>query len=343
MPIHSAAAVSRRRALPVVIAADLGGTKLSTAVIDSQLCQHDAVHQEIAGQPYNEVIRIVLDSVNVLAMEHPEVVGIGIAVAGQVDERTGIVSHREIRRGEEERGIAALPVQRYPLASVLQHRTGLPVIVENDGNAAVLAEWRAGVAQGTENVVALTVGTYLGSGVISRGAIIRRRTSGPLLGGVLMSDPTNPTQLQYLGVLVGGNTVEALATKMRGLASRALAAGRTYLTAELIADQARQGDPDALQIFQTVASSLRIAVVNAINEWDPEVLVLAGGLMAAHDLLLAELPAFVEQFRLPGADVPGPPIKLAKFCADAPKIGAAILALENAGIPFTTNSAVVGG
>ncbi len=319
-----------------VIAVDLGGTKLTVAIVDDRLREHHAIHREIAGLPYDRVIQTTVDTIAQLAVEHPEVAGIGVAAAGQVDERTGIISHREIRRGEEEREIAALAVHEYALAELIRERTGLPAFVENDGNAAVLAEWRAGVGQGKGNVVCLVIGTYMGSGVVARGSLVRRRTSGPLLGGIVTPDPTT-RELRYLGVLVGGNVLEAAAAMGGEPAMPGKEPERTAVapTAAAIAARARAGDPEALRLFEAVAASLRIACINAINEWDCEVLALAGGLIAgASDLLLPGLQAFVEEWRLPGADETGPNIALARFGGDAGMIGAALWALENLGLPF---------
>lgn len=140
-----------------VLALDLGGTKLTAAIIDTNLDRRHVVHREIAGlEEYGEVFRAAVECAATLAASHPEVAGIGLAVAGQVDERAGTVSHRAIKRGEAERGIAALAVQRYPLAELIALETKKPTFVENDGNAAVLAEWKAGAARGKDNVVLLT-------------------------------------------------------------------------------------------------------------------------------------------------------------------------------------------
>lgn len=318
-----------------VIAADLGGTKLKVAVVDDRLRQSHAIYREIVGLPYDDVIRTTVEAVATLAAQHPEIAGVGVAVAGQVDERTGRVSHREIRRGEAERGIAALAVHEYPLTDLIEERVALPAYAENDGIASVLAEWRAGVARGKDNIVCLVAGTYLGAGVAARGHIVRRRTSGPLLGGVVTQDPTTH-ELQYLGVLVGGHAVEVLMAGGRDQIS--ITKGRedtvAPLNAAAIAERARAGDSQAQRSIETVAASLRIACINAINEWDPEVLVLAGGLMGASDLLLPGLPAFIEKWRLPGVGETGPEVRLARFGADTGLIGAAIWAFENLDLPI---------
>lgn len=317
--------------LPSVIGCDLGGSKLSAAVFTPDLVRRSPVYRNISGLDYAAVIAAVVDTVAKLATAHPEVAAVGLAVAGQVDALTGTVSHRAIEAGAQETHVASLPVQKFELATLIADRVGrLPIVVENDGNAAVLAEWRSGAARGADYVVCLAVGTYLGSGVVNGGRVVRRRTSGPLLGGTLWIDPSDPYGLRHLGEMVGGHEVEVIAARTVQQNSSDMP-----WTAEVVAEHARRGNQAARAAFARVAATLHIAILDAANVWDPEVIVLAGGLMGVADLLLEGLPTFMERWRLPGADAAGPAVRVARFGADAGLVGAAIGAFDALEIAIT--------
>lgn len=319
----------------VVGVLDLGGSGLTTAIVGQDLMPHALERREIADLPdYGAIIAATVDRAARLVAAHPAIVAVGVSAAGQVEADAATISHRAIARGQAEGPVAALPVSRYPLGTLIARQTGKPTVVENDGQAATVAEWRAGAGVGLAHLACLTIGTFVGSGVVSEGRLIRRRTSGVLLGGIL-APVADSSELRHIGMLVGGHAVESTyGTRMREVLGGDPAPFRSAVE---VAAAARDGDPIARAVFADVSAALALLCTNVENEWNPEAIVLAGGLMGAHDLLLTdELRAFIARHRLPGATPAGPSLRLARFGAQAGIVGAAIVAFEHLGLPYAT-------
>jgi len=237
-------------------------------------------------------------------------------------DAAGSVSHRAVSApGVKEGLVAALPVQSFPLAALLADATGLPCAVDNDANCAAIAEWRYGAAKGVNNFVALTVGTFTGSAVVANGQLSRRRTSGPLIGGILIPYASSADGFEHLGVLVGGHMIEQLAAQIPRWSQDA------PIRAATVVAYARADDPDARDIISQVRTWFHLLVTAAVNVFDPELVLLSGSLISgASDLLLDGLDAFLECWRLPGAADP-PVTRLGRY-EDAGLVGAVILAFD---------------
>jgi glucokinase len=222
-------------------------------------------------------------------------------------------------------------------ADVMAERLGLPVFVDNDGNAAVIAEHRAGAARGASEAVMLTIGTGIGGGLILRGQVYRGAIgAGAELGHVVI-DFDGPRCQGHcpnrgcLEALASGSALEREAARLArehpesGL-GRAVANGREPV-GPLVTELAHDGDQAAIDAISTIGRHLGVGIANYVNIFNPEVVVIGGGVIGAGELLLAPARAVVAERALPPAR---DEVRIvgARFGVEAGMIGAAALAFD---------------
>ena len=141
------------------IGVDLGGTKLLAGAVDPGLGVHHRAQRTVAGLDQRALLDVTVDAVReVLEAVDGEVEAVGFGIPVLMDQRRGIAIV----------GINT-PLANIAFGDVMTERLGLPVFVDNDGNASAIAEHRAGSARGASEVVMLTLGTGIGGGLILRG------------------------------------------------------------------------------------------------------------------------------------------------------------------------------
>lgn len=290
--------VKRRR--DSVLAVDLGGTKVALAVVTprGRISERrvEPVDLSSTNAPVDQIVRLARDLGD-------EFGAAGVAIPGLV-RRNGTVWAPNLRGWDA-----------VPLARLLKRRLGIPVMVESDRNAAVLGEAWRGAARGKSDVITLIVGTGIGAGILSGGRIIRgaHELSG-CAGWMVITEEENDAMRKT-------GTLEALA------AGPALGrvGGRP---AEELANDARKGDKRAAEVFRQAGTRLGAAVANLISLFDPQVIVIGGGLAGAADLFLEELrrTAVARAQPLAAAQVE---IVVSTLGNDANLFGAAHLALMN--------------
>jgi glucokinase len=270
------------------IGIDVGGTKIAAGVVDAD-GRIVARNQRVTPAQHADQVRdAVTDAVRELRTQH-EVAAIGISAAGFVDAARATVMFAPNLAWRDE-----------PLRDELEQRTGLPVVVENDANAAAWAESRFGAGRGTRHVLALTVGTGLGGGVVSDGRVLRGEFGAAAeVGHVVMVPGGRPCPCGLAGCLERYASGTALVRRAREIAldSPVLAhelLGRASGHAEaiegpMVTAAARAGDVAALQVFDEVGAWLGLGVAQLAAVLDPGVVVIGGGVAAAGDILLTPL------------------------------------------------------
>jgi glucokinase len=249
----------------LVFAADLGGTKLACALVTraGRIVVRCAERVDASTRlaPVAQIARLARE----LRREHAFVAA-GVAVPG-LARRDGTVWAPNLRGWS-----------RMPLARELRRELRVPVAVESDRNAAVLGEAWRGAARGKKDVVVLVVGTGIGAGIIAGGELVRGAHELAGCAGWLSVSERRPAGAARTGCL------EALA------AGPALArSGGGKLTTEMLAQQARAGSAAARRRFRDAGRWLGYGVADIVSLFDPEIIVLAGGMSAAADLFLPEL------------------------------------------------------
>lgn len=211
---------------------------------------------------------------------------IGIAVAGWVDK-----SRRTILFS------AHLPWKSEPLAANLSARLGLPVVMENDANAATWAERQFGAGQNFEDFLLVTVGSGIGAGIVLDGQLIRgaHGLAGEL--GHAVVDPDGPAcpcgRQGCIDSLASGRALQRRFGELRDAADGAgpAADSDAVIPGSEIAAAAERGDPAALQAFADVGEALGTGLADLVMCLDPEAVILAGGVASSGELLRAPTQA----------------------------------------------------
>jgi glucokinase len=310
-----------------VIGVDMGGTKLLAGLIDARLSIRHRTQVTIRGLPREHLLdtvqRAVQDAINA-ADGAVEAVGFGIP--SLIDRRT-VTSVMAVH----------LDLAGVPFAEVMSDRLGLPCFIDNDGNLAALAEHRAGAAQGHDHVVVIALGTGIAGGLILNGALYRGSIgSGAEIGHMVIDADGPPCQGNCpnhgcFEVLASGTALVREAQRIGAERpdtplGRAVAQQREPL-GPLVTELAFAGDPAATEVIGLIGTRLGIACANCVNIFNPEVIVVGGGVIAAGELLLA--PARAEMLARalpPSRDTVE--IVAARFGSEAGMLGAAVLALD---------------
>jgi glucokinase len=255
-----------------------------------------------------------------------EVDAVGFGIPSLLDRRTGmsvIAVH--------------LPLFQVPFADLMAERLGLPVFVDNDGNNSALAEHRAGAAKGASDAVVLTLGTGIGGGMILNDRIYRGSHGGAGELGHMEIDFDGPlcrdncpgrgcAELFASGPALVREATRLAAERPGSGLARAVAEGRE-LSGPLVTELAHDGDESAVEAVELIGARLGVVITSLVNIFNPEIVVIGGGVVAAGELLLAPARTVVAERTLPffGQDLRIVP---ARFGVEAGMIGAAALAYD---------------
>jgi glucokinase len=314
-----------------VIGVDLGGTKLLAGAVDPELNVHHRATRPARAADHHEVIDKVVSAVSEVrdAIEGGSVGAVGIGIPCLIDARRGIAVMS-----------THLPIAGVPFRDLVAERIGLPVFVDNDANAAMLAEWRFGAALGMREAALLTIGTGIGGGLVTGGALQRgSQGAGAELGHMVVQADGPPCNgsCPNRGCLEALASGTALAREARRIArerprsglGRALAAGRE-ISGPLVTELAHDGDGAAMDALADIGRWLGVGVANLVNMLNPDVVVIGGGVIAAGELLLEPARAVVAERAL-SPSKEHVRIVQARFGAESGMLGAATLALDGLG------------
>jgi glucokinase len=314
------------------IGVDMGGSKLLTGAVDSELFVHHRTQHPLLGLDQAGLIDLAVASVEEAREQtEGEVAAVGFGIPCLIDRRTG-----------RARMAVNLPLADVQFADVLSERLDLPVYVDNDANLAALAEHLAGAAAGCSEAVILTIGTGIGGGLILGGQLFRGGSGfGAELGHMVIEvdGPRCQGNCPNRGCFESLASGTALAREARHAADekpdsalgRALAEGYG-IEGPLVTELAHDGDAAAIGVLELVGTRLGVAISSFVNIFNPEVVVIGGGVMAAGDLLLEPARAVVAERALPP---PREEVRIvpAEFGVEAGMVGAAALAFEGLGEP----------
>ena len=311
-----------------VIGIDAGGTKLLGGVVDEQLVVHHRVHRSWRGEDRRETLDIMVDAVEEVRAMAPDVEAVGFGLPALVESATGVA-----------RWSTHLPLADVPFRSLMSERLGLPVHVDNDVNAALLAEHRHGAARGASHAVMVALGTGIGGALLLDGRLYRGASGlGGELGHVVLDlhgpecqgDCPGRGCLEVLasGTAIGRVGAEAATGNPESQLERRRASGGE-ITGALVTELAHDGDEQARAVLTEIGRRLGAGLVGLVNTFNPEVIVVGGGPVAgAGDLLLAPAREVVEQRALPPARE-GVRIVPTHFGEESGVLGAAIFAFED--------------
>jgi glucokinase len=306
------------------IGVDVGGTKIATAVlvdgtfetfepVATRTDSTDALVEQISGQ----IEQCRGGTARAVAVGLPSI----------IDFATGSVRHT-----------VNLPLHEVPLRSLLSDSCGLPVYVENDASCAALAEAQVAGQIVSENLVMFTIGTGVGGGLVLGGKVYRGATSAVELGHTMIgldladgspADPGSFPQPGSLETLASGRALDRLALESarahpNSFLGRRLAAG-DEITGHDAVDGAREGDVHCRHVLRVLGERLGIGIANAVNTFDPDEVVIGGGVSLAGDLLLVPAQRSARNHTVPGVGE-RTKIRLARHGPQAGVLGAATVA-----------------
>jgi glucokinase len=311
-----------RIAANCVLAVDLGGTKLAAALVDPNgkvlTRKNVQVDGSSAQAPVRQIIELARELVGGKSLQG-RVAAAGVAVPGLV-RRDGSVWAPNLPGWK-----------KMALARRLKSALGVTVVVESDRNAAVLGEAWRGAARGKSDAIVLMLGTGIGAGILSGGRLVRgaHELSG-CAGWMVVRDESAPKG-QCLGQLESLAAGPAIARA----AKRELSRGKGGLLKEIPADRidayqvaeaARRGDTVGIEVYLEAGRLLGYGVANLVSLFDPEIVVIGGGLVGASDLFLDALRKGMKERAQPIA-VKKVKVAVSRLGGDANLLGAAWTAI----------------
>ncbi|WP_328322514.1 ROK family glucokinase [Kribbella sp. NBC_00382] len=315
------------------IGIDVGGTKIAAGVVDADGTIIARTHRDTPADSVDATAAAIIDAAAELIKDHQvEAVGIGAAGFVSSDRSTVLFAPNLAWRDE-------------PLGARIGEALKVPVVVENDANAAAWGEFAFGAAKDVEHMVCLTVGTGIGGGVVIGGELLRGAH------GVA-------AELGHMRVVPGGHRCgcgargcweqyasgRALVREGRAQAeSGSLAAAQMLsvcgitdpaeLTGPMITEAAAQGDPCAVELLDDLGRWLGEGLASIATLFDPSTIVIGGGVSAAKELIITSARTAFEKNLPAKANRPHPAFGLAELGNDAGLIGAADLARKPAPAP----------
>jgi glucokinase len=270
-----------------IIGIDLGGTNIVTGCVAEDGSSIHGVRSVPTGADegpdavVDRIIRTAKESVALARKEEPglQPVGVGIGAPGPLDTRSGVVLLTP-----------NLGWVNMPLRQRMQQGLGLPTALDNDANCAVLGEWWRGAAQGTRHAVGITVGTGVGGGLILDGRLYHGASDIAGEVGHMTIDLTGRRckcgnygclEAYASGPAIALRAVEALESGAESTLPATVGGDLWRITAQLVYEAAHNGDALALEVVQDTAKFLGAGVANLINIFNPEAVVICGGVTLA--------------------------------------------------------------
>jgi glucokinase len=311
--------------MSLTIGVDIGGTKVAAGVVDEHGKIIERVRRPTPSASPGQTEQVIAEAVTDLLGRH-QATAVGLGAAGFVDEWGGAVRFAPNLAWRDE-----------PLRQRIQGLIGLPVVVENDANASAWAEARFGAARGHEHVIFVAVGTGIGAGIVLDGKLYRGRwgmAGEP--GHVRVVPGGRPCGCGNRGCWEQYASGNALVAEARELARRSPAEAARLLqlaggspagiTGAQVTQAAQEGDPAAIQCFQTVGGWLGQGLADLAAILDPACFVIGGGVSEAGELLVGPARTAFGHSLAGRSYREQAPIRLAELGADAGLVGAADLA-----------------
>ena len=283
----------------LVGAIDLGGTKILSLVVDMLGEVHGVDERPTeAHRGPDAVLRRMVESLNAALREAGRgltLEAVGVAAPGPIDFEQGIVVEAPNLPGWSN----------VPVAELVADMTGCPTVLENDANAAAWGEFTLGAGRGSRHLVYLTVSTGIGGGLVLDGRLYHGANGGAgEIGHIPLVDDGPPCGCGahgHLEALASGTAIARRAGEVlaRGGAPllAGLAAGKPP-SARLVAQAAAQGDADARAIMEEAGYYLGRGLTAVVNIFNPDHIVLGGGVMKSGDMVLRPAMAEVQAHAL---------------------------------------------
>jgi glucokinase len=313
------------------VGVDLGGTTIKMAFLTSY--GEIVTKWEIPTNTEDGGIHITMDiakaidyKLKELNQEKQHLLAIGMGAPGFIEMETGFI-YQAVNIGWKD----------FPLKDRLEVETGLPVTVDNDANIAALGEMWRGAGDGAKNLLCVTLGTGVGGGIIANGQILHGASGmageiGHITSITTGGSPCNCGKTGCLETIASATGIARLATEAVASANENSMLKQLFdqigaLTAKDVFDAVNKGDELAAEVLDETAFHLGLAIANLSNAFNPEKIIIGGGVSKAGDALLEPLKKHFERFAL-GRVAESAEFKIATLGNDAGVIGGAWLAKQ---------------
>ena len=310
-----------------IIAVDLGGTQIRSARYDHAL---NLQQRERTLTRADEGLQPTIDRLKayirkVMPSDASQVAGIGFSSPGPLNPRTGVIVAPPNLPGWRD----------VPLADIIRSEFGLPVFIGNDANVAALAEACKGAAQGHRHVIYITISTGIGAGVICDGRLILGRDGlAAELGHIPIivdEGQVSSVELQAAGPAIANHVRKALNAGKPSLLADWNAGDTQGIDARLVGEAAAAGDLLAIKTLAYAGHIVGLAIVTALHLFNPEIVVLGGGVTKTGDLLFGPMQRTIHQYVLDSAYMEHLRIEEAALGDDVALVGAAALVATDGG------------
>ncbi len=314
-----------------VLAVDLGGTKIGTAIISNKgqiiareycLTLADEGPQSVINRIFSAIDGILsLGSVSL-----SQLAGISVAAAGIIDSSRGLITFSPNLPGWCD----------VPLKDIIKERYLINTFLLNDASAAALGEHNLGAGKGVDNLILLTVGTGIGGGIIINSRLYLGACGSAGEVGHMTIDVNGPgcscgntgcLEVLASGTAIAREAVTRISQGERSALTEIVEGKIEDITAEKVEVAARRGDPLASDVICKAATYLGVGMANLVNIFNPEMIIIGGGVANMGDLLLNPARQVVEEraFSLPARAVRIIPAQLG---SSAGVLGAAVFARQ---------------
>ena len=310
------------------IGVDVGGTKIAAGVVDDDGVVLSTVRRDSPAKERQAIIDTIVSVTRELQTQYPEAAAVGIGAAGFIAADRNTIAHG-----------TNLDWTGLRLADVVSEQVGLPVVVENDANAFGWSEARFGAARGKVNALIVAIGTGLGGALVVDGHLVRGAAGfaaeighiNVVPGGRPCSCGQQSCLERYSSNTTLGVNGWELAQFQPGFARRIieLSGGNPkHISGKAVTAAAREGDPAALACYADLTHWLGVGLADLCAVLDPEIIVIAGGLAEAGDILLTPTKKALAENLTAGRARPVIPVVLAEGGQEAGLVGAADLARQ---------------
>lgn len=308
---------------------DIGGTGIKGVLTreSGKVLSYKYIQTPDSAKKIDQAIYDLVETLATTAtISKIDIKAIGIGAAGSIDRAKGIVITSP-----------HIPSwKKYPLSKNIEKLTGIQVFLENDATAALIGGWWQGNGSKFSNWIMLTIGTGIGGGVIIDNKIFTGQNGSAMEVGHMSIDPNGKLCQcgntgcweRYASATALIELVEPMLKKRNCTSSLKEKIKSEPLTAQLIFEEARNNDECAMEAVSQIAHYLGYGIVNLVNIFNPEAIILGGGLSHGHKQLIPVIKEIVDQRALPGLkeNLKIMPIKDQELI---PALGAARLAITS--------------
>lgn len=312
-----------------VIGIDLGGTKINGVIADNEgniFFQKIVPTEADQGEEsvLNKIINVIDELLNEGKQIKNEIIGIGIGSPGPLDAKTGVIIKS-----------ANLPFKNFSLVQPLKEKFNLPVYLDNDGNTAAIGEFYFGAGFGTTDMIYVTISTGVGAGAILNGKIYRGKYGNALEFGhtsiIEGGQVCNCGNTGDVEVLSSGTSISRQAReKIEQNIETSLTKYKNPTPYDVYIES-KNGDKASIDILNKSFNYFGIGIANLVNMFDPEMIVIGGGVSNIGDILFDKVNEVVRKRTLSrGEGVKILPAKLSQNAGVLGAVGVAVMEIKNA-------------